>query len=102
MPQRKCSKQKLNGFNEKCVLSQFSLRCSVLLIAHLTMLTVSTTNRNLIHKEIEGKLNSDNACYHSAKSILSTCLASKRSINQNTQNLLGNNGGLDFIHRLVI
>jgi hypothetical protein len=51
----------------------------VSLIAHLTTLSVSTTNQNLIHEKIKGKLNSDNACYHSVENILSRCLLSKNS-----------------------
>jgi hypothetical protein len=35
------------------------------------------TNQNCIHKEIKGRLNSENACYHVVNDLLSSHLISK-------------------------
>jgi len=35
------------------------------------------TNQNYIHKEIKRRLNSENACYPSVQSLLSSCLLSE-------------------------
>jgi hypothetical protein len=37
----------------------------------------TATNRNLVYEEIQGRLNSGNACYHSAQNLLSSRLLSK-------------------------
>jgi hypothetical protein len=34
-------------------------------------------DQNYMHKEIKGRLNLGNACYHSAQSLLSSCLLSR-------------------------
>jgi hypothetical protein len=38
---------------------------------------MTVSNQNLIHREIKGRLNSGNACYHSVQSLLSYCLISR-------------------------
>jgi hypothetical protein len=38
---------------------------------------MTVTNQNLIHEEIKRRLNSGNACYHSAQNLLSSRLLSK-------------------------
>jgi hypothetical protein len=40
-------------------------------------LGITVTNWNCIHEEIKSKLNSENSCYHSVQSLLSSCLLSK-------------------------
>jgi hypothetical protein len=40
-------------------------------------LGTTITNQNLIHEEIKRRLNSGNACYHSAQNLLSSRLLSK-------------------------
>jgi hypothetical protein len=40
-------------------------------------LGMTITNQNLIHDEIKSKLNSGNACYHSAQNLLSSHMLSK-------------------------
>jgi hypothetical protein len=40
-------------------------------------LGTTITNRNLIQEEIERRLNSGNACYHSVQNLLSSCLLSR-------------------------
>jgi hypothetical protein len=42
-----------------------------------TISGTTVTNQNLIQKEIKGKLNSGNACYHSVQNLLSLCLLLK-------------------------
>jgi hypothetical protein len=37
-------------------------------------LATTVTNTNLIQEEIKRRLSSGNACYHSAQSLLSSCL----------------------------
>jgi hypothetical protein len=37
----------------------------------------TTTNKNIIHKEIKRRINSGNACYHAGKNVLSYWLLSK-------------------------
>jgi sorting nexin-29 len=39
-------------------------------------LGTTLTDQNCIHEEIKSRLNSGNACYHSVKSLLSSCLLS--------------------------
>jgi hypothetical protein len=41
------------------------------------LLDIYNTNLNLIQEEIKGRLNSGNACYHSAQNLLSSRLLSK-------------------------
>jgi hypothetical protein len=48
-------------------------------------LGTTITNQNLINEEINRRLNSGNACYHSARNLLSSRLLS-RNKNQNEQN----------------
>jgi hypothetical protein len=38
---------------------------------------MTVTNKNLIHEEIKGRLNSGNACYHLVQNLLSSRLLSK-------------------------
>jgi hypothetical protein len=40
-------------------------------------LGTTVTNQNFIHEEIKRRLNSDNACYHSVRNLLSSRLLSK-------------------------
>jgi hypothetical protein len=40
-------------------------------------LGTALTNKNIMHEEIKSRLNSGNACYHSVKSLLSSCLVSR-------------------------
>jgi hypothetical protein len=35
------------------------------------------TDQNCMHEEIKSRLNSENACYHSVHSLLSSCLLSR-------------------------
>jgi hypothetical protein len=44
---------------------------------NVTQLRTTVRNQNLIHKEIEMQLNSDNACYLSVQNLLSSRLLSK-------------------------
>jgi hypothetical protein len=44
-------------------------------VAQFTYLGTTTTNQNLIRDEIKRILNSGNACYHSVKNLLSSCLS---------------------------
>jgi hypothetical protein len=46
-------------------------------VAKFKYLETRVTNQNDIHKEIKSRLNSGNACYHSAQSLLSSRLLSK-------------------------
>jgi hypothetical protein len=39
--------------------------------------TITITNQNVIQEEINRKLNSGNACYHSAENLMSSHLQSK-------------------------
>jgi hypothetical protein len=41
------------------------------------ILGTTVTNQNLIQEEIKRRLNSENACYHSAQNLLSSRLLSK-------------------------
>jgi hypothetical protein len=45
-------------------------------VAQLKYFGVTITNLNLIQKEIKRRLNSGNACYHSAQNLLSSRLLS--------------------------
>jgi hypothetical protein len=46
-------------------------------VSQFKYLGTTVTNQNLILEEIKGKLNSGNACYHSAQNLLSSRLLSK-------------------------
>jgi hypothetical protein len=46
-------------------------------VAQFKYLGTTVTYRNLIQKEIQRKLNSDNACYHSVQNLWSCCLLSQ-------------------------
>jgi hypothetical protein len=46
-------------------------------VAKFRHLGTTETNRNLIHEEIESRLNLGNACYHSVQNLLSSHLLSK-------------------------
>jgi hypothetical protein len=46
-------------------------------VAQFRYLGTTVTNQNLIQEEIKRRMNSDNACYHSAQHILSSHLPSK-------------------------
>jgi hypothetical protein len=46
-------------------------------VAQFKYLGRTVTNQNLIGKEIKRRLNSGNACYHSAQNLLSSRLLSK-------------------------
>jgi hypothetical protein len=48
-------------------------------------LGTTVTNQNLIQEEIMRRLSLGNACYHSAQSLLSSRLLSKKSKNKNIQ-----------------
>jgi hypothetical protein len=46
-------------------------------VSQFKYLGTTVTNQNLIEEEIKGRLNSDNACYHSVQNLLSSRLLSK-------------------------
>jgi hypothetical protein len=46
-------------------------------VAQFRYLGTNITNQNLIQEEIEGRLNSGSACYHSVLNLLSSRLLSK-------------------------
>jgi hypothetical protein len=46
-------------------------------VAQFRYLGTTITNENLIQEEIERRLNSGNACYHSVQNLLSSHLLSK-------------------------
>jgi hypothetical protein len=46
-------------------------------VAKLKYLRMTVTNQNSIQEEINCRLNSGNACYHSVQNLLSSCLLTK-------------------------
>jgi hypothetical protein len=46
-------------------------------VSQFKYLGMTVTNKNLIQEEIERRLNSGNACYHSVQNLLSCCLLSR-------------------------
>jgi hypothetical protein len=46
-------------------------------VSQLKWLRMTIANQNLIQEEIKRRLNSGNACYHSAQNLLSSCLMFK-------------------------
>jgi hypothetical protein len=46
-------------------------------VSQFKYLVTTVTNQNLIQEEIKRRLNSGNACYHSAQNLLSSCLLLK-------------------------
>jgi hypothetical protein len=46
-------------------------------VEHFKYLGTTLTNRNTTHEEINSRLKSGNACYHSVQNILSSSLLSK-------------------------
>jgi hypothetical protein len=43
-------------------------------VAQFRYLGMTVTNQNIIEEEFRRRLNSGNACYHSAQHLLSSCL----------------------------
>jgi hypothetical protein len=46
-------------------------------VSHLKYLETTVTDKNLVEEEIKKGLNSGNACYHSAQTLLSSRILSK-------------------------
>jgi hypothetical protein len=46
-------------------------------VSQFRYLGTTVTNQNLIQEDIKRRLNSGNACYHSVKNLLSSCLLLK-------------------------
>jgi hypothetical protein len=46
-------------------------------VAKLKYMRTTLTDQNYMHEEIESRLNSGNACYHSVQNLLSSCLLSR-------------------------